>query len=446
MRPSIRPAAGVLARLSSLGPGTAVRATDTIAAPPRSLGTMTSERAHVSIPGTEGPSPTVALTGGTRPADVTTLMTALRARLDGVGPAVRPVGPGATPGDEPFVVPEVAVVVATSGSTTGTGQRVALDGSALVASAEATAERLGGPGQWLACLPAHHIAGLQVLLRSVVAGTEPVVVDGADGFRPDAFVDAVDAMRRDVPSYVSLVPTQLARLMSGGPRELAALRHFRAVLVGGASTPATLLSAARDAGVRVVTTYGMTETSGGCVYDGAPLDGVEVAVDDDQRVWLAGPVLARGYLDDPVATAESFVTRGGRRWLRTADRGELSDGGLRVLGRLDDVIVSGGLNIDAGAVERVVQEDPALAEAVVVGVHDEHWGEVVTVVVAGPPPVLSDLRERVGTRLGRPCAPRAVVALNELPLRDSGKVDRRTAAETARRLLAAEAPGTSRLP
>ncbi|MEE6282560.1 o-succinylbenzoate--CoA ligase [Georgenia sunbinii] len=392
------------------------------------------------------PSTPLAVPGGTRPNDVAALLTALRDRLTGDGPAVLPVDPASPPRPAAGTVPpEVAVVVSTSGSTTGTGQRVALDAAAVVASAEATHERLGGPGQWLACLPAHHVAGLQVLLRSVVAGTEPVVLDAADGFRPEALAAAARSMRDDVPTYVSLVPTQLARVMAAGPETLAAVSRFGAVLVGGAGTPAALLDQARAAGVRVVTTYGMTETSGGCVYDGVPLRGVDVEVDDEQRVWLAGPVLARGYLDDADATAQAFAVRDGRRWLRTADRGALDDGALTVLGRLDDVILSGGLNVDAGAVARVVHEDPALAQAVVVGVPDDHWGSLVTVVVTGPPPPLAELRDRIGARLGRAQAPRAVVAVAELPMRGPGKVDRRAVAELARQRLAAGSPGTDRL-
>ena len=396
-------------------------------------------------PSAAHPAPTLARAGGTRPADVAALLTVLQARLDGTGPAVRPVAPDQDDPavTEPIVPAEVAVVLATSGSSTGTGRQVALDTAAVVASAEATHERLGGPGQWLACLPAHHVAGLQVLLRSVVAGTEPVVLDGADGFRPERLAAAAATMRRDLPTYVSLVPTQLTRLLAAGDDVLAAVRTFRAVLVGGAGTPGPVLERARAAGVRVVTTYGMTETSGGCVYDGVPLRGVDVEVDDDGRVWLGGPVLARGYLDDD---APAFVTRDGQRLLRTNDRGELVDGVLTVHGRLDDVILSGGLTVDAGAVERALLEDPRVTEAVVVGVPDEEWGALVTAVVAGSAPPLAELRSLVGARLGRPHAPRAVVVLPALPLRGPGKIDRRAAAEEAARLLAAAAPSTEQLP
>ncbi|HLV04837.1 AMP-binding protein [uncultured Georgenia sp.] len=386
------------------------------------------------------------LPGGTAPDAVRGLLAALPAALDGSGPALRPADP-ALPAPAPPEVPEgVAAVVATSGSTSGTGHLVALDGAALVASARATYERLAGPGQWLACLPSHHIAGLQVLVRSVVAGTEPVVLDTTDGFRAADLAAAVGRLRDDVPGYLSLVPTQLARVMADDDA-VAALRRLSAVLVGGARTAGALLATARDAGLRVVTTYGMTETGGGCVYDGVPLPGVEVDVDTDSRVWVTGPVLARGYLDDPAADRDTFHVRAGRRWLRTADRGSLAGGVLTVLGRLDDVILSGGLNVSAAAVEQALGELPGLGEAVVVGVPDDHWGALVTAVVAGETAAdLATVRAHVGARLGRPHAPRALVRLPELPLRGPGKVDRLGAAARARELLAAGDPRTERLP
>ncbi|WP_127571566.1 AMP-binding protein [Georgenia faecalis] len=382
--------------------------------------------------------------GGTRPAAVATLLADLAATLDdgaARGPLL-PLAPGADPA--PVLArlrtppaPGTAVVLATSGSTNGTGHLVALTGAALRASAEATHARLGGPGQWLACLPTHHVAGLQVLVRSVVAGTSPVVLDTTDGFRPADVPKAVGRLRGDLPSYLSLVPTQLRRVLEAGGAPLAALARLDAVLLGGARTPAALLDAAARAGVRVVTTYGMTETGGGCVYDGVPLAGVRVRTDAG-RVLLAGPVLADGYLDDPQASAAAFVTEGGERWLRTADRGALCDGRLAVQGRLDDVLITGGVNVSAGAVERVLAD--TFGEVVVVGVADDEWGVVVTAVVAGGPARLADLRARVVPRLGGPAAPRALVVLDALPLIGPGKVDRRAVARLATEALAGAPP------
>lgn len=365
--------------------------------------------------------------------------------LSGTGPALFLTDPE-QPGDPPASVPAgVAAVLSTSGSTSGAGRQVALDGAALRASARATADHLAGPGHWVSCLPVHHVAGFQVLVRSVVAGTDPVVLDTSAGFRAADLAAAVDRLRPDLPGYLSLVPTQLARVLADEDA-VRAVRTLAAVLVGGARTAPTVLRAAREAGVPVVTTYGMTETGGGCVYDGRPLPGVEVAVDEEDRVWLSGPVLAREYLDDEAATAEAFRLREGRRWLRTADRGELSDGRLTVLGRLDDTIISGGLNIAPGAVESVIAELPGAGEVVVVGVPDDHWGSLVTAVVTGVGLDLAQVRTAVGRRVGRAAAPRALVRLPELPLRGPGKIDRRTVAATAAARMAATAPGTERLP
>lgn len=248
----------------------------------------------------------------------------------------------------PSGTPGPCVLVATSGST-GEPRRVRLPGHALRASGEATAARLGGHGQWLLALPTEHVAGLQVVARSVLAGTSAVILPLAGGFRSRAFSAASRGLtgpRR----YTALVPTQLHRVLedaaSGDDAGLVAARTFDAVLVGGAATSPALLDAARTAGIRVVTTYGMSETAGGCVYDGTPLDGVDVEVRDG-RIELSGPVLADGYDGDDEATDAVFFTRSGRRWFRTNDVGEMTvtpDGSpsLRVLGRADDTLVSGG--------------------------------------------------------------------------------------------------------
>lgn len=380
-------------------------------------------------------------------ADV--LVPALRAALDDEGPAVlavssaatadenvvdRPTATGAEPPTDPDgdVPDEVALVVRTSGST-GVPRGVMLSSSALRASASATADRLAGPGRWLLALPADHIAGLQVLIRSVLAGTEPTVL-GPGHFRADRFAETVASAAGEGPWYTSLVPTQLVRLLDD-PTGTAALRRFDAVLVGGAAAAGTLLDRARDAGVAVVTTYGMSETCGGCVYDGRPLDGVDVRVDGTGRVWLAGPVLATGYRGRPDLDDEAFaVDDDGRRWLRTGDVGRVVDGVLTVTGRADDVLVTGGVNVPPGPVEELLVGMPGIREACVVGVPDEEWGQVVVaVLVVGPdgPPSLDDVRRHVADRLGVAAAPRRLVVVPALPLRGPGKPDRRVAAALA---------------
>jgi o-succinylbenzoate---CoA ligase len=349
---------------------------------------------------------------------------AVRAALAGTAPlAVLPEGPPAVVDaalrvlrpEEPLE-PGADLVVVTSGST-GTGRGVLLPASALEASAAATHARLGGPGSWLLALPVSAIAGLQVLCRSVVAGTRPAVLD-----KDEPLADAVRRMSAG-RRYTALVPTQLRRYLEEEPD---GLRSFDAVLVGGAATDAALLARAWREGVPVVTTYGMTETAGGCVYEGEPLDGVRVRVTDG--VELAGPTLALGYRLDPAATDAAFS----RGWFRTRDAGALdADGRLTVTGRLDDVVITGGVNVAPAAVEATLREHPDVTDAVVFGRPDPTWGQrVVAAVVPAPgaTPELSLLRDWVADRLGRPAAPRQLHLLDGLPLLHTGKPDRRAVA------------------
>ncbi|WP_234346446.1 o-succinylbenzoate--CoA ligase [Cellulomonas timonensis] len=377
------------------------------------------------------------------PSGLPALMSALAAALDGSGPAVLPVSEEAVgaPSDAGLTAPgDVAVVIRTSGST-GAPRGVLLAASALRASGEATAARLGGHGRWLLALPTEHVAGLQVVARSLLAGTTPVVMP-AGPFRAEAFARAVESFDAGGPAsgrrYTSLVPTQLHRLLDS-PAGLEALRTFDAVLLGGAAASPAMVESARGAGGRVLTTYGMSETCGGCVYDGEPLDGVRVDVDPDGRVLLAGPVLAAGYLGRPDLDAEAFVLRDGVRWLRTSDLGELVADDvsgaprLRVLGRVDDVIVTGGAKVAPAAVEGVLHTLATVAEACVVGVADAEWGQAVTAVVVPRPgsdgPTLAEARTAVTAALGPAAAPRRLLVVGSLPVRGPGKVDRRAVAE-----------------
>jgi O-succinylbenzoic acid--CoA ligase len=363
------------------------------------------------------------------PAAVAELARALREALDG-GPALLPRAPGAsaTPAARPG--PGAALVITTSGST-GVPKFVVLSASALRASAGATAERLGGPAAWLLALPAEHIAGVQVIVRSLLAGAVPAVQDLREGFRPDDFVAATAELpggRR----CTSLVPTQLGRLLDAGGSALVALRSYDAVLVGGAALDPGLRARAATAGARVVTTYGMSETAGGCVYDGLPLDGVRVHLDEGGRIRLGGPTLADGYLGAPAETAAVFD--GG--WFRTTDLGRWRDGRLEVLGRADDVIISGGENVAPVAVERVLAAQAGVRAACVVGLPDAEWGQVVAAAVVAEPgngepdAVRADRwRAAVRTELGRAAVPRVVLAVPEIPLRGVGKPDRRAVTE-----------------
>lgn len=367
------------------------------------------------------------------PATASRLMPALAAALDGTGPAILPLDPGLpaarltalldalaptaveTPdGTRPWaagrgVPDDVAVVIATSGST-GEPKGAALTAGAMLHSARASLERIGARpgGRWLCTLPTSHIAGLGVLVRSLVTGTDPVVRQQLDPAAPGAGCD-----------YVSLVPTQLRRLLAAG----ADLTSVHAILLGGAAIPAGLLTAARAAGARVITTYGMSETCGGCVYDGVPLAGVSVRTGADGRIQLAGPVLFSGYRGRPDLTAQVLADG----WYLTSDVGELADGRLRVRGRADEMIITGGEKVAPGEVAAALETCPAVAEAAVVGRPDPEWGELVTAVVvpADPasPPALDALRHTVRERIAGYAAPRALVLVPAIPLLPSGKPD-----------------------
>ena len=375
------------------------------------------------------------------------LLELLAAALDDTGPAILPLdaglpagrlgeligalGPGSIEDAEGVtrvrsaqnagVAEGTAVVVGTSGST-GTPKGVELSAAALRHSARASLQRVGAkPGErWLCCLPATHVAGLQVLVRSLVSGTEPVLAERADA----------ETVTGSGCAHVSLVPTQLRRLLAeaGSPAPLAG---FTSVLLGGAAASASLLDVARAASVPVVTTYGMTETCGGCVYDGVPLDGVGVEIRGDHgdspaeagRIWIGGPVLFSGYRPQLAGQAE---LRDG--WFRTGDLGRLDPSGrLVVHGRADDVINTGGHKVVPGEVAAALQTCPGVREVAVVGQPDPEWGErvIAVVVPADPadPPALELLCLHVRERLPRYAAPSKVVMIDAVPMLPSGKHD-----------------------
>lgn len=358
------------------------------------------------------------------------LLDRLRAVLGGAE-AITPLpppGPGSAP--KPILLDErdlasgrPAVVLPTSGST-GEPKQVMLSAAALRASASATHARLGGPGGWLLALPPWHVAGLQVLLRA--AGSDhPVAVTAPGPFTAEGFVAGarrLAAGRR----YVSLVPTQLQRLVRDGSA-VAALREFDAVLLGGAAATPELLRHAGDAGIAVVRTYGMSETCGGCVYDGHPLDGVSVELLDGQRILLSGPVVAQGYAgrpDDP-----AFARPGS---FHANDLGAMKNGRLTVLGRADEVIVTGGMKVAPARLEHALAELRQVGEVLVLGVPDPEWGEAVAVLYTGELPTENAVRQ-VLSQLPGYYRPRRWLPVPNLPLRGPGKPDRRTAAAWAGR-------------
>ena len=380
----------------------------------------------------------------------------------------------------------IALVVGTSGST-GAPKQTALSVRALRASAQAT-ERffadypsIGSskprrvvsedPAQWLLALPAHYVAGAQVLTRSVLAGTTPVVaasVTDRVSFTPEVFLNAAERLscaRR----FVSLVPTQVHKLLEAAEASPAlgseiydALGQFTGILLGGAPASASLLTAARELGLNVVTTYGSAETAGGCVYSGVALPGVRLRVVPEDagladspvvagaeaagRIWLGGEHLASGYMGDSARTASHFfVDADGCRWYRTDDYGSLvppapntsEDGGapaLSVLGRSDDVIITGGVKVSSHAVAAVLESHPAVREAAVAGVPDARWGAAVIAAVtlrnlpehygADAAETAGQLQQLCGARLGAAGVPKVVRIVPDFPAASTGKPDR----------------------
>lgn len=310
---------------------------------------------------------------------------------------------------------DAAVVVPTSGST-GNPRAVVLSRSALVAAAVAAHDRLDGPGTWVCSLSAHYVAGLMVHVRAYVAGRPAAIVD-------QQLTGLADVELPDAPAYISLVPTQLYRALRTSDVRTALRRYT--VLLGGAAADRAELERARESGIRVVTTYGMSETCGGVVYDGSPLDGVHVGLDDDGRISLTGPTTFSGYRLDPEATA---LVLDGQTFL-TSDRGAWVGDRLDVRGRIDEVVISGGVNVDIAQLQRIVDRALGVEQVVVLGVPDPRWGARIVAVTTSSLS-LDELRDRLDGRVERAALPRDLRRLDAFPRTSSGKIDRRALAST----------------
>ncbi|HEX2027944.1 MAG TPA: AMP-binding protein [Nitriliruptorales bacterium] len=343
------------------------------------------------------------------PVDPTWPAGAVHRALAALRPALVVDPEGVTPLADPVAVePGVALVVHTSG-TTGAPKGVQLTHTALQASVRASLDRIGArpDDRWLVCLPVAHVAGILVLLRSRLLRSEPVVLPRFD----------VAALAGADATHVSLVPTQLHRLLEAGVE----LGRFRRILLGGAAPPAGLLARAAAAGATVTVTYGLSETCGGCVYDGVPLDGVDVALHADGRIRIRGPVVMRGYRLRPDLTAAALHDG----WVTTSDLGTwTADGRLRVLGRGDDVLVTGGEQVRTGELVALLRRHPAVRAAVVVGRDDPEWGQRVVAycVPTDPrrPPDPDELRAFVAAHAPRHHVPREVVVVDRLPHTSGG--------------------------
>ena len=337
------------------------------------------------------------------------LMARLATALASKGPALS-LGQTSTS----LVDGDISLVVATTGSS-GVAKEVGLSSAALFASAKASNKFLGATAgdSWSLLLPATHIAGINVLIRSLELGTEPVDLRKHQGPYPQV-------------DFTAIVPTHLFRALKADSNLLKHLVDAKAVLVGGAALSDELAQQARDAGINIVTTYGMTETSGGCVYNAQALDGVEVKIVEDNRIAIKGAVLASSYIN-----AESeWKKEMHDGWFFTSDFGRIEDGRVIVEGRVDDVLICGGVNISISAVERFIQNRyPALTFAAF-GVKNPEWGDALHLAIAGD--VLAnekEITEFLVEEFGAVAKPRGFLALTELPLIGIGKVDRKKLAE-----------------
>jgi O-succinylbenzoic acid--CoA ligase len=365
----------------------------------------------------------------------------------------------AAPGSWAGAARPPALILFTSGST-GSPKAVALSAEALLASARSTEDFLSGPGDWLLCLPVNHIAGFHVELRARLAGRAPVRATSAR-FTSSSFADDAETLLEragDRPTYASLVPTQLHRILEDD-RATKLAAQISHILLGGSAISPVLLERADAAGLKIVRTYGMSETAGGCVYNGVPFDGVDVTITEAGTIDLAGPVLADGYVEispgGAIAPVESSVLTVGeddRRVMHTSDLGRLDDGVLTVLGRVDDIIISGGTNVSPHALETGLLprwQKEGIAEMLVTWVPDEEWGKRIVALVrltggdgasavtdGRDPRELARFLDGLDHGMDGQLLPQLVFPVDEIPNRSIGKPDRRAAAEVAAGLAA----------
>ena len=326
------------------------------------------------------------------------------------------------------IADDVALVVSTSGST-GTPKGAMLTPANLISSADATHQALGGEGQWLLAMPAAYIAGIQVLVRSMVAGVEPAFVDLSHGFNVSEFaVRAHELARTGERTYTALTPMQLAKATST-LKGIDALRTFSAVLVGGAATNPRLLDSAKKLRINVVTTYGSSETSGGCVYNGRPIAGARAKIVDG-RIHLGGPMVARGYHSVNSLPLADDLKDG---WFHTSDAGSLEGGVLTVLGRTDNVISSGGLKLHPEVLEAELLRIDGVTAATVIGKDDDRLGQRICAAYTGSatvPDILDALADAEDSgRIAHWQIPKELKSVAALPQLGPGKVDRATVLE-----------------
>jgi O-succinylbenzoic acid--CoA ligase len=313
--------------------------------------------------------------------------------------------------DVPEFVENAALIIESSGST-GIPKKIYLSAEALIASANSTAEYFGNTGQWLLALPINYVAGAMVLVRSILAETQPVVMNTGVSFTAEAFSLSTTLLNAE-HRFTSLVPTQLNRLKQLAMVDdfvLSSLRKFDAVLVGGQAVSSDVVDYFLNEQVEIVTTYGSAETAGGCVYNGQALAGVTIQTSTDSTISIAGSMLANGVQDDS-------------GYFNTKDIGVFEGSLLRVLGRADRVINSGGIKIALDEVEAVAATIPGVVEVAATAIESSEWGERVGIAYVGSPEVADYMAEAVFEKLGVAGKPIRVLRVDRIPKLVSGKND-----------------------
>jgi O-succinylbenzoic acid--CoA ligase len=322
--------------------------------------------------------------------------------------ATQDVALSLSPTDLASVPADVALLVSTSGSS-GKSKLVALSASALLASARSSNSFLSATtgNTWSLLLPLTHVAGVNVLIRSMELGTQPVDLRNAVGPYPKV-------------NFTSIVPTQLFSALNGDHHLLEHLQNTEAVLVGGAALAEDLRAKAKAAGINIVTTYGSTETSGGCVYEGTPLAGVEINITDQGRVAIKGPVLANTYLGEE-ALWQSQINEG---FFITSDMGHFKDGKLVIDGRADDVIITGGENISLASIDNLLSHTFPGIHCAAFAVDDQKWGHALHIAIASQEPSDEEISQILEKEFGKAAKPKGFLRISEIPVMGIGKVDR----------------------
>jgi O-succinylbenzoic acid--CoA ligase len=321
-------------------------------------------------------------------------VSALQKALTSDGPAL-----GCGPIHSTSVRSDISLLVATSGST-GSPKEIGITSAALLASANASNKYLGAVrgSTWSLLLPLTHIAGINVLVRAMQLETAPIDLRNHVGEYPHA-------------DFTAIVPTQLFNALNENSDLLAHLKGAKAVLVGGAALSQELRAQGIAAGINIVTTYGMSETSGGCVYNAEPLDGVAFELTENGQIKISGPVLADVKKENG--------------WFITQDLGKIIDGKLQVIGRVDDVIISGGENISLSAVESEINKKFPNLQVAAFATSDSKWGQVLHVAAqTNDESIKEQIMNLVAQSIGNYAKPKSIVLVDKLPLIGVGKVDR----------------------